>query len=380
MKIEDFFTIYLEGSYDIYFDVINCTEHISAIRTYDKAKSTQLKSYKVLKNKKFNYKKKNKIGTFLIYLLNNSDKLIKLLKENEQNIIDYKPFYVDTYKSIRKTSECLSKVFNSSNVKPHIYTGTYMYTIHKVHSGIHPILKYLKDKPNPNDIRVKLSNILKKIRVQRIISKIEFLLDAVDKIYKKTSKKSGYVSYTSTIIPIPQAHIFFKKTKTHLVPYLYKYQILSLEDLFNVSIHSLSLAKYKIYKCEICGKYFISNKVKKTCSSICQKKSQELKEEKNRNRVREKNSDEVNSLLKKIRGVLSRIVKNKSEQNKRDLMLENFEKRYKNKLSTLNKRYKTKTTNGYNNELTKWLENEYKKIQKEFPSNRYGNKNRLLGD
>ena len=58
MKIEDFFTIYLEGSYDIYFDVINCTEYISAIRTYDKAKYTQLKSYKVLKNKKFNYKKK----------------------------------------------------------------------------------------------------------------------------------------------------------------------------------------------------------------------------------------------------------------------------------------------------------------------------------
>ena len=59
-------------------------------------------------------------------------------------------------------------------------------------------------------------------------------------------------------------------------------------------------------------------------------------------------------------------------------MLEDFEKRYKNKLSTLNKRYKIKTNNGYNNELTKWLENEYKKVQKEFPSKRYGNKNRLL--
>lgn len=378
MKIEDFFTVYLEGSYDIYFDVINCTEYISTIRTYDKAQSTRLKSYKVLKNKKFNHKKKNKIGTFLIYLLNNSDKLIKLLKENEQNIIDYKPFYIDIYKSIRGTSKCLSKPFNSSNVKPHIYTGTSMYTIRKVYSGIPPILRQLDDEPNPSDIRTKLSNILKDYRVKKIISKIKFLLDEVDKIYKKTSKKSGYVSYTSNIIPIPQAHILFMKTKTHLVPYLYKYQISSLEDLFYVSIHSLSLAKYKIYKCEICDKYFISNKVKKTCSSVCQKKSQELKEEKNRNRARGKNSSEVNYLLKKIRGVLSRIVKNKNEQNRRDLMLENFEKRYKNKLSTLNKRYKIKTNNGYNNELTKWLEHEYKKVQKEFPSKRYGNKNRLL--
>ncbi len=378
MKIEDFFTIYLEGSYDIYFDVINCTEYISTIRICNKAKSTRLKSYKILKNKKFIPKKRNKIGTFLVYLLNNSDKLIKLLKKNEQNIINYKPFYVSIYESLRKQSEILSKVSSSSNLKPHIYTGTSMCMLHKVYSETHPILSNLEDEQNTNDIKTELSNILKCSRVKTIISKIEFLLDEVTKIYKKTSKKSGYVSYTNTIIPIPKANILFMKTKTHLVPYLYKYQISTLEELFNVSIHSLSLAKYKIYKCEICGKYFITNKVKKTCSSICQNKSQELKEEKNRNRAREKNSSEVNFLLKKIRGVLGRIVKNKNEQNKRDLMLENFEKRYKSKLTTLSKRYKSKTSNGYNNELTKWLENEYKKIQKEFPSKKYGNKNRLI--
>ena len=56
-------------------------------------------------------------------------------------------------------------------------------------------------------------------------------------------------------------------------------------------------------------------------------------------------------------------------------MRRNFEIRYNKKIITLNKQYKSSLNKGYQNQLLIWLKNEYEKIQKLFPSNKFGNTN-----
>ncbi|MBP3800653.1 MAG: hypothetical protein J6I85_01260 [Clostridia bacterium] len=382
MKIEDFYTIYLKGSYHIYIDVINCTEEIRAIHTCNQAKSTFIKSYKYLKSKKFTIKR-NKIGTFLINLLNNSDLLIELLEKNKKYISNYKPFYIE---ELNRT-EPLRRAFDDHTefiFKTHIYQRTVpnLHITHTMFKSISdPITKHLKqelpDNNNDDDIRKKLKDLMKYSEINKIISQLKNLYNSIDKIFVVKSKKTGYVSYSNPLLNIPKADILYMNKKTHLTPYLYKYEINSLQDLFNVSVYSLSLAKYKIYKCKICNKYFINNRLTQTCSTKCSHILEDLKIEKIRDRARDKNCEEVNHLLKSIRGVLNRYVKNKNEQTIRNNMLESFEGRYKNKLKTLKDRYKH-NGNGYNKELTKWLDNEYEKVKKTFPSKKYGNKNRLI--
>lgn len=57
---------------------------------------------------------------------------------------------------------------------------------------------------------------------------------------------------------------------------MYKYSINDLFDLYYASIYNLSLTNYKVYNCNICGKYFISKKMRKTCSRACENKAIEL--------------------------------------------------------------------------------------------------------
>lgn len=321
MKISDFYNIYLlSGSFSVYFDIINGKEYI---RAYNFPNIT---SYKILKDKKLKINNKSHIGTFIVNLLNNSDKIISL----SENLIEH-----------------LYSVNN--NLHTTYPTDSYEYNV----------------KYNRNKLTI--------CKIDEAISHIKALQNNIDKIFIKTSKKSGYVAYNSTVVSIPNATISHKKPKL----YIYKYEISNLEDLFNTSIHSIYLSKHKIYKCTVCHKYFISNKLKKTCSPLCETMSKELNEEEDGNRAREKKSDEVKSLLKAIRGVLGRYVKNKKENIKRTSMLEDFNNRYDKKIKALDKRYKTHNNN-YEHDLVQWLEKEYKKVQTAFPSKKYGNKNRLI--
>lgn len=323
MKINNFHNIFNHSF--VYFDVINAREYISIYEFQT------ITSYRILKNKKFKRINKSHIGTFIVNLLNNSDKIISL----------------------------------SENLVEHLYSvDNNLHTIYPTNSHEYNV------KYNHNELTIH--------KINETISYIKALQNNIHNIFTKTSKKSGYVTYNNIVVSIPKATISHKKTPTSLKPYIYRYEIFNLADLINTSLHSIYLSRHKICKCTVCGKYFITNKLEKTCSSLCKNNSQDLREEKNRNRVREKNSDDVNSLLKKIRGVLGRYVKNKEENKKRTAMLKDFNTRYKAKIKALEKRYKTKINNNYQRDLIQWLEKEQKKVQNAFPSKKYGNQNRLI--
>lgn len=355
MKIEDFFKIYLINPYSILFDTINFTESVmpKVIQYSDRAKSISLKSYKVIKVQKFTLQK-NIIGTFLITLLNNSDLLIKLLEKNFFSSTEYTEFPKIPI-PIVPTAE-LADIHSRDHLKP-----------------FSPI-------PHTDGLFLNTKNTehIKYAYINVIISQIKELHNYVQKVFIPTSSNVGYTSYNNPALQLPNATILYKKNGTKIKPYLFKYTIHNLQELFSVTVYMLSISKYKINKCIICNKYFITNKSLKTCSKECFNKSEQLKLEKNRNRARVKNSDEINYYLYRIRGVLKRNLSNKpKEKSQRESMLDDFNERYKKKIRALNRRYKTDST-GFNKELVEWLDNEYNKVKIAFPSKKYGNKNRLI--
>lgn len=353
-------------SRDDYFFIFNSVKCKELIIT-KKKNYIKIRGYKTLTNKKII--NKNTVGNIMINLLNNYNVIIELLQKYK-NFLDS----FDTNKdSIRLAFEIFSSLYDN---------------LLKLSSSTFIIIKYINKslwhflklkKLSGSMVEVQSISYVEQcsIIIEQQILGFKHLKSNVEKIYSRIStNKKGYVKYENPIIHIPICTITYKKKKNKSIPYLYKYQISNLQDFFNVSIYCLSLTNYKIYKCDICNKYFTNNKTRKTCSATCYEKAEKLREEKNRTKKMIKNLKPVNQLYNRITSFYNRNLKNnKSKQLVRDNMRKKFENSYNQKITTLNNRYSSSSCKGYQNELLKFLEKEYLKIQTTFPNKKYGNTN-----
>lgn len=357
-----------KDNYSFIFNYPKCKEFIITHKNYIK-----IKGYKTLINKKIIHK--NRIGNTITCLLNISNLIIELLQKYKViiNSLDEDKNTGDILPYLRPTFNFFSLLYNDL-LKLSPSTFIIVKDINK------SLWDFIKLKKTCTSIpEVQNMNYIEQccIIIEQQILGLENLKYNVEKIYSRTNtNKKGYVKYENPIIHTPICTILYKKHANKNIPYLYKYNISNLRELFNISVYCLSLTKYKIYKCDICSKYFTSNKIRKTCSETCFVKSEKLREEKNRIRKKTKNSKPVNQLYNRITSFYNRILKNnKPKQTIRDDMRRKFEHKYNQKISTLNKRYSSSNCRGYQNELLKFLEKEYNTIQKTFPNKKYGNIN-----
>ncbi len=353
-------------SRDDYFFIFNSVKCKEFIITHKK-NYIKIKGYKTLINKKIVHK--NRVGNIMINLLNKYNLIIELLQKYK-TVLDN----LDTNKdNIRIAFEIFSQLYDDLlKLSPSTFI-----IIKDINKSLWDFLK-LK-KLSSSMVEVQSMNCIEEcsIFIEQQILYLKHLKYNVEKIYSRIStNKKGYVKYENPIIHTPTCTIIYKKKKNKSIPYLYKYKISNLQDLFNVSIYCLSLTNYKVYKCDICNKYFTNNKTRKTCSDTCRNKAEKLREEKNRTKKGTKHLEPVNQLYNRITSFYNRNLKNnKSKQLIRDDMRKKFENRYNQKISTLNNRYSSSFCKGYQNELLKFLEKEYDKIQKTFPNKKYGNTN-----
>lgn len=357
---------------DDYSFIFNSLKYREFIITH-KESYIEIKGYKTLTNKKIIHK--NRIGNIITNLLNQSNLIIELLQKYKVIIND-----LDINKNKDNTSSYLPAVFTIFsllyNDLQKISPSTFIIS-KAINKSLWEFLKLKKFSNSISEVQsmsyIEQCNII----IKNQILSLKHLKCNVEKIYSRTStNKKGYVKYENPIIHTPTCTILYKKQANRSFPYLYKYEISNLEELFNISVYCLSLTKYKIYRCNICNRYFTSNKIKKTCSNTCLKKAEKLREEKNRIKKRTKNSEPVNQLYNRITSFYNRTLKNnRKKQSIRNEMRKKFENNYNKKIVTLNTRYSSSYCQGYQNELLKFLEKEYNKIQKTFPNKKYGNIN-----
>lgn len=362
-----------KNSYSIIF---NLNKYKEFIITQKHIYALKIKGYSSSFNKKILHK--NKIGNIIITLLNKSIIILELLE-------NYKSFLKDNYTNVQSDPKSF-RFFVVAPILSLLYDdlleiSPYTFIIidslqNSLFSTVQlQYIDYKDKKRKPENIEYFINEFLDIF--DREIYVIKDILYTVDEIYKRTNtNKKGYVKYYNPIINIPKCVISYKKQGNFNKPYLYRYKISNLFELFNVSIYTLSLTNYKIYKCDICGRYFTSKKTRKTCNTYCENKSVELRKEKNRNRNLIKNSDDVTKLYRRIKNFYNKTVKNKHKQSLKDKMRRDFDDRYDKKITALNKQYKSPLDDRFQKQLLIWLEKEYIRIQETFPSKKFGNTNR----
>ena len=368
----------------------------------------KIKGYKTLFKNKIVLK--NRVGNILINLLNNSVNITEILEKYREAIAEFKSeydsklfefykkevedMYAEVYEKISDESrnkfarrlvdehpDTQDRDFYYSVVYPIFSVLSYdllqisPYTIILIKS----MDKFLYDYTNFDTFPMKQDylNSLDFV-IFLVLNDLWTIISEIEKIYTRPStNKKGYVKYNNTLIKMPECEISFKDSRKNSRPYLYKYTTNYYLNLFSASVYSLSLSKYKLYKCDICGKYFINSKSKKICSKLCLEKYNKLKIEKNHNYRGKLRTEKAKHLYKLITDFLNRGVKNKNVQAKRDKMYEDFCNRYFKKIIALDKKYNFNPDSKlYQRDIVIWLENEYNKVKRAFHSKKIGNKNR----
>lgn len=314
---------------------------------------------------------KNKIGNAFLDLLNNSCTIVEILQK-----------YRNTFLS-------LNTIYNNEVYYSDFYKNEFLPLFSKMCSDLlktspYTIIIIRNIKSNLNELQLLSVHLLTSSYIDYFnsfllteINNLKYIIDNIKKIYSRTSStKKGYVQYNNLMINMPNCNVYFKKSRKNTKPYIYNFHIDSSIDLFNATVYSLSLTNYKIYRCDICDKYFTSRTTRKTCSVVCENKANELRLEKIRNRNLINNSDDVTKLYRRIKNFYNRTVNNKNKQSLKDKMRRDFDDRYDKKITALNKQYKSPLDDRFQKQLLIWLEKEYIRIQETFPSKKFGNTNR----
>lgn len=161
-------------------------------------------------------------------------------------------------------------------------------------------------------------------------------------------------------------------TETNSLEYNeFRYTISTLKEFIDVSSYYILVDGCMLLKCSNCGRFFITDTTnsEKYCGRIDpndpkKRSCRKMGVEKARYRITDYNTRDL------YKNICNRL-RNKKYDKKE---LEDFMKAYKNYKINLSDVYKTSDTNKKfrNKKLMKWLEDYDEKLQKKYPSNRYG--------
>jgi len=347
-------------------------------------------------------------GNFLVDFLNFSDEVLDILNETKQSIDKtnlndaqntlleiFEHLYIKLNKldkklkefiyELKQSIETIISFKNDTNPKADILDTKFLYNdlLNDPILSDEQRAEALKNFDEFSKAYLNISNSFsyKDLFLRLLDEKIEEISkfkETIDSIFVPHPETKGYVVFVCPPTHnIPSAEIRYRRTPKDkkAIPYYYKYNIFTLKELLETSVQHIHLSKHVICKCKVCSKYFINidRKDNKFCSDNCFRINQ----------ARRKSSQNIsneklccNKIYKQITQFLNRDVKSSKEKEQRAELLSMFKKRHKEKLSLLDSRYKTHST-GYYNELYQWLLNEQENIKTKFPSNKFGNSNRI---
>lgn len=372
--------------------------------------------YIVDKNNKENNMKLKKlpIGTILVIILNNYNRIKKVL-ENHKNMIynaekesdgDYK----DSLKGLKEDLTNISKalaifnnfidsfsvdVYHKYNVDLYNLTNEIKQSEYFDHSSFKLKEKYLKIKKEAEKLKadeetlnnyinslsleekvyLQSSNYYKNLQEQFIymstaqclkdkcisffdnwLEEFEKMKKIVDKAFIPTYENSRYYTFSGITLQLPSPTIEFSKSKKAKET-KYKYELSTLTDFIYASLYHLQLEGLRIIKCKCCKKYFIpteNNQV--NCNTISDEK---VKDEYSW----QKQESSIKSTSQVFyEAIYSRLRRNHKEE------FEEFKKNYnyKEKRNLLEQKYSSEKE--IEQELLKWLTKYDKEFFTRFPS------------
>lgn len=372
--------------------------------------------YIVDKNNRENNMKLKKlpIGTILVIILNNYNRIKKVL-ENHKNMIynaekesdgDYK----DSLKGLKEDLADISKALSIFNNFIDSFSVDVYLNYHKVlddllnkiksceyfdHNSFRLKEKYIKIKEETEKLKdnekalndymntlsleekayLQSSNHYKNLQEQFIymstaqclkdkcisffdnwLNEFENMKKIVDNAFVPTYENSRYYTFSGITLQLPRPTIEFSKSKKAKET-KYKYELSTLTDFIYASLYHLQLEGLRIIKCKCCKKYFIpteNNQV--NCNTISDEK------------VKDKYSWQKQELSIKSTSqifydaIYSRLRRNHKEE------FENFKQNYnyKEKRKLLEQKYSSEEE--IEQELLKWLIKYYKEFFEKFPS------------
>ena len=372
--------------------------------------------YIVDKNNKENNMKLKKlpIGTILVIILNNYNRIKKVL-ENHKNMIynaekesdgDYKDSLKGLKEDLTNISKALS-IFNnfidSFAVEVHYNYHMDLYNLTNEikqseyfdHSSFKLKEKYIKIKEKTEKLKddeetlnnymntlsleekvyLQSSNHYKNLQEQFIymstaqclkdkcisffdnwLEEFEKMKKIVDKAFIPTYENSRYYTFSGITLQLPSPTIEFSKSKKAKET-KYKYELSTLTDFIYASLYHLQLERLRIIKCKCCKRYFIpteNNQV--NCNTISDEK------------VKDKYSWQKQELSIKSTSqifydaIYSRLRRNHKEE------FEQFKQNYnyKKKRKMLEQKYSSEEE--IEQELLKWLTKYDKEFFTRFPS------------
>ena len=372
--------------------------------------------YIVDKNNRENNMKLKKlpIGTILVIILNNYNRIKKVL-ENHKNMIynaekesdgDYK----DSLKGLKEDLADISKALSIFNNFIDSFSVDVYLNYHKVlddllnkiksceyfdHNSFRLKEKYIKIKEETEKLKdnekalndymntlsleekayLQSSNHYKNLQEQFIymstaqclkdkcisffdnwLNEVQNMKKIVDNACVPTYENSRYYTFSGITLQLPRPTIEFSKSKKAKET-KYKYELSTLTDFIYASLYHLQLEGLRIIKCKCCKKYFIpteNNQV--NCNTISDEK------------VKDKYSWQKQELSIKSTSqifydaIYSRLRRNHKEE------FENFKQNYnyKEKRKLLEQKYSSEEE--IEQELLKWLIKYDKEFFEKFPS------------
>lgn len=372
--------------------------------------------YIVDKNNKENNMKLKKlpIGTILVIILNNYNRIKKVL-ENHKNMIynaekesdgDYK----DSLKGLKEDLTNISKalaifnnfidsfsvdVYHKYNVDLYNLTNEIKQSEYFDHSSFKLKEKYLKIKKEAEKLKadektlkdyintlsleekayLQSSNHYKNLQEQFIymstaqclkeqcisffdnwLNEFEKMKKIVDNAFVPTYENSRYYTFSGITLQLPSPTIEFSKLRKAKET-KYKYELSTLTDFIYASLYHLQLEGLRIIKCKCCKEYFIpteNNQV--NCNTISDEK---VKDEYSW----QKQESSIKSTSQVFyEAIYSRLRRNHKEE------FEEFKKNYnyKEKRNLLEQKYSSEKE--IEQELLKWLTKYDKEFFENFPS------------
>lgn len=336
------------------------------------------KGYLFIKGENKPIKAKKDIKDILLNLLNNSDSIIKKI---EDYIAYLSTFTLKTYDFPSPNVQQYTQISVSSMLSlffmlnlnfeeifgkdPNIEKEITEY----IYRATHPYADFFDDytnkkldySPNPNN-EVLIDSL------NQIVNRLKQFKDSISNIFIYDSRKKKY-EYKSNNYTIPRRKTKHNENNSNS----YTYAINSLQDFFSASIYCITESKLVIGKCALCNSYYINNPNVTTCSTTCRYKLYAS----GTKPIKPKNSPEVAKLLNQIRSYLNRTTlkdeeKNKLRKNLKDVFEANYLDKVKNLKTKYGQRYNSPECQKY---LYNWLDENYEKFHKYFPSKKIGNTN-----
>lgn len=372
--------------------------------------------YIVDKNNKENNMKLKKlpIGTILVIILNNYNRIKKVL-ENHKNMIynaekesngDYKNSLNGLKEDLTDISKALSifknfidsfnfDIYHKYNLDLYNLTNEIKSCEYFDHSSFKLKEKYIKIKEETERLKdneeilndymntlsleekayLQSSNHYKNLQEQFIymstaqclkdkcisffdnwLNEFENMKKIVDNAFVPTYENSRYYTFSGITLQLPRPTIEFSKSKKAKET-KYKYELSTLTDFIYASLYHLQLEGLRIIKCKCCKKYFIpteNNQV--NCNTISDEK---VKDEYSW----QKQESSIKSTSQVFyEAIYSRLRRNHKEE------FEEFKKNYnyKEKRNLLEQKYSSEKE--IEQELLKWLTKYDKEFFEKFPS------------